>query len=68
MACCAEPLHCAAPQEASLLALRCLKSAHSKGADNFAAARIASKVLTKRAVELGSRDNVTVLVVDLTEP
>ena len=40
----------------------------SKGADRRTAARVATKVLIQAAMARGSRDNITVLVVDLLEP
>jgi len=56
-------------QEASVLAVRCLEHARRKGASHRAAARVAASVLTKAAIDRGSRDNVTVVVVDLrSEP
>jgi protein phosphatase 2C len=39
--------------------------AQEMGAARASAARIAAKVLTRAAIEAGSRDNVTVVVVDL---
>jgi hypothetical protein len=60
--CTAAPL-----QEAATLALRCVESAQDKGAGRAAATRIAAKVLTRRAIDLGTRDNVTLVVVDLTQ-
>ena len=53
------------PQDAVSLALRCLNRAHLKGASRKAASRIAANVLNKAAIEKGSNDNVTVLIVDL---
>lgn len=52
-------------QEATNLALRCLKRAREKGASRKAAARIAASVLTKAAVDRGSKDNVTAIIIDL---
>jgi protein phosphatase 2C len=53
-------------QEACTLAKRCLRRARQRGASRQSAARIAATVLTRAAVDRGSRDNVTVLVVDLS--
>ena len=53
------------PQEATDLAQRCLNRALEKGASRRAAARIAASVLTKAALDKGTKDNTTVLVVDL---
>ncbi|KAK9791129.1 hypothetical protein WJX73_003818 [Symbiochloris irregularis] len=52
-------------QEACTLAKRCLRRARQRGASRQSAARIAATVLTRAAIDRGSRDNVTVLVVDL---
>lgn len=53
-------------QEACTLAKRCLRRARQRGASRQSAARIAATVLTRAAVDRGSRDNVTVVVVDLS--
>ena len=47
-------------QEACTLAKRCLRRARQRGASCQSAARIAATVLTRAAVDRGSRDNVTV--------
>lgn len=52
-------------QEATDLAARCLTRAIDKGASRKAAARISASVLTKAAIDRGSKDNVTVVMVDL---
>lgn len=39
-----------------------------KGASRKAAARVAATVLTKAAVDRGSRDNITVVIIDLAPP
>lgn len=52
-------------QEAANLAMRCLRRARDKGASRKASVRIAASVLTKAAVDRGSKDNVTVVIVDL---
>jgi len=52
--------------EAVTLARRCLARARARGASRASAARIAATVLTRAAVDRGSRDNVTVVVVDLS--
>jgi hypothetical protein len=52
-------------QEAATLALRCLKRAQERGASRRASARIAANVLARAAIDRGSRDNITVLIVDL---
>lgn len=53
-------------QEAVSLARRCLRRARHRGASRHSAARIAATVLTRAALDRGSRDNITVLVVDLS--
>lgn len=57
-----------AGQDAINLAMRCLHRAWEKGASRKAAVRIAASVLTKAAVDRGSKDNVTVVIVDLKAP
>jgi hypothetical protein len=52
-------------QAAVTLASRALQSAQQRGASRMAAARIAAKVLTRAALDGGSKDNITVMVVDL---
>eukprot|EP01025_Chloroclados_australasicus_P020979 TRINITY_DN2203_c1_g2_i1.p2 TRINITY_DN2203_c1_g2~~TRINITY_DN2203_c1_g2_i1.p2 ORF type:complete len:569 (+),score=92.23 TRINITY_DN2203_c1_g2_i1:283-1989(+) len=52
-------------QEACMLALRCLYRAKQRGATRRSATKIAAAILAKAAIDRGSRDNVTVLVVDL---
>ena len=52
-------------QEASSLAARCLKRAQERGASRKAAARIAASVLTRAAMDRGSKDNITVVIIDL---
>lgn len=52
-------------QEAISLAMRCSARAAEKGASRKAAVRIAASVLTKAAVDRGSKDNVTVVIIDL---
>ncbi|GFR40546.1 hypothetical protein Agub_g1119 [Astrephomene gubernaculifera] len=54
-----------ANQEATNLCIRCIKRAREKGASRNAAVRIAASVLTKAAIDRGSKDNVTVLIIDL---
>lgn len=54
--------------EAIKVARRCLQRATSKGASRTAAASIAAKVLVRVATDRGSRDNITVIVVDLQKP
>lgn len=51
--------------EACSLARKCLLRARQKGSTRENAARVAATVLTRAAVDRGSRDNVTVLVIDL---
>ena len=48
---------------------RCMKLqfAQERGASRQAATRVAASVLTRAAVEQGSSDNVTVVVVDLSQ-
>lgn len=53
-------------QEACSLARRCLRRAHHRGASRNSAARIAATVLTRAALDRGSRDNVTIVIVDLS--
>ena len=55
-----------ANQEATSLASRCFKRAREKGASRSAAVRIAAAVLTKAAIDRGSKDNVTVVIVDVS--
>lgn len=50
------------------LALRSIRRAVSKGASRQAAARVACTVLTKAAMDRGSRDNITVVIIDLSLP
>ncbi|KAI8463333.1 MAG: phosphatase 2C-like domain-containing protein [Monoraphidium minutum] len=52
-------------QEAADMALHRLRSAEAEGLAGVAAARKAASALTKAALERGTRDNVTVLVVDM---
>lgn len=52
-------------EDATGLALRCLQRANNRGASPSAACRVAASVLSKAALERGSRDNITVLLVDL---
>ncbi|KAI8473204.1 MAG: phosphatase 2C-like domain-containing protein [Monoraphidium minutum] len=56
------------PQEAASLALRAAARARSRGAARAAACRVAADVLTRAAVARGSRDNITVVAVDLRAP
>jgi protein phosphatase 2C len=53
-------------QEATDLTTRCFKRARDKGASRGAAVRIAAAVLTKAAIDRGSKDNVTVVIVDVS--
>jgi protein phosphatase 2C len=53
-------------QEAVSLAQRCLRRAQQRGASRQTAARVAASVLTRAAIDQGSSDNVTVVVVDLS--
>lgn len=53
-------------QEACNLAKKCLLRAQQRGSSRQSAARVAATVLTRAAVDRGSRDNVTVVIVDLT--
>ena len=52
-------------QEACSLALKCLQRAKEKGATSQEATRLTATVLTRAAMERGSRDNITVVIVDL---
>lgn len=54
-------------QEACALAKKCLLRARQKGSTRENAARVAATVLTRAAVDRGSRDNITVLVIDLMQ-
>jgi len=58
-------MHACAVQEAVDLTARCLQRAAERGADRHAACRVTADVLTKVAVDRGSFDNVTAIVVDL---
>ncbi|KAL4517908.1 hypothetical protein Ndes2526A_g02278 [Nannochloris sp. 'desiccata'] len=53
-------------QEACNLAKKCLLRARQRGSTRHSAAKVAATVLTRAAVDRGSRDNVTVVIVDLT--
>jgi serine/threonine protein phosphatase PrpC len=53
-------------QEACTLAKKCLGRARQRGSTRQSAARVAATVLTRAAVDRGSRDNVTVVIVDLS--
>mmetsp|Transcript_37084 Transcript_37084/g.109357 ORF Transcript_37084/g.109357 Transcript_37084/m.109357 type:complete len:589 (-) Transcript_37084:244-2010(-) len=55
-------------QETVDLAVRCLARAAEKGAGRKAAVRIAASVLTKAAIDRGSKDNVTVVIIDMRAP
>lgn len=52
--------------EACDLAKRCFSRASQRGASKDTAARVAASVLMRAALDKGSNDNVTVIVVDLT--
>jgi hypothetical protein len=52
-------------QEATTLALRSTIRARQRGASASAACRVGASVLVRGAIERGSRDNITVAVVDL---
>ena len=52
-------------QEAANLTIRCLTRAWEKGAGRKAAVRVAASVLAKAAMDRGSKDNITVVIVDL---
>lgn len=55
--------------EAARLARKCIAKAHERGMDRQAAMRIAATVLTRAAaIERGSKDNITVMLVDLLKP
>jgi hypothetical protein len=55
------------PQDACTVALRALGAAEEKGHDAVGAAKKAAVALTKLALESGTRDNVTVLIIDLRQ-
>lgn len=50
---------------AASLVQRAMARAQEMGAARASAARIAARVLTRAAIEAGSRDNVTAVVLDL---
>lgn len=52
-------------QEATTLALRSTIRARQRGASSSAACRVGASVLVRGAIERGSRDNITVAVIDL---
>jgi protein phosphatase 2C len=52
-------------QEAADMALHSLVAAEGQGLQGVAAVKKAAAALTKAALDRGTRDNVTVLVVDL---
>ncbi|CAD7699335.1 unnamed protein product [Ostreobium quekettii] len=52
-------------QEACTLAMKCLDRAQQKGATDSDAARLTATVLIRAAMDRGSRDNITVVVIDL---
>lgn len=52
-------------QEAATLALRSTVRARQRGASSSAACRVGASVLVRGAIERGSRDNITVAVIDL---
>jgi len=52
-------------QEACDLANRCLARAKSRGAHPATAVKVAASILTRAAMDRGSTDNITVVVVDL---
>lgn len=51
--------------EACTLAMKCLERARQKGATEADATRLTATVLIRAAMDRGSRDNITVVVVDL---
>ena len=55
-------------QEATNLAMRCITRSQERGMSQHGACRVAASVLTKVAMERGSRDNITVIVIDVTLP
>ncbi len=54
-------------QEVTDIALRCLDNADESGVQGVAAAKKAAASLAKAALDRGTRDNVTVLVIDLRQ-
>ncbi|KAF5829921.1 phosphatase 2C-like domain-containing protein [Dunaliella salina] len=52
-------------KEATTLAIRCIGRSKERGMSRHGACRVAASVLTKVALERGSRDNITVIVVDI---
>lgn len=55
-------------QEVVDIAARCMQRATIKGASRRAAAMVAAKVLVRVATDRGSRDNISVILVDLVLP
>ncbi|GAX84473.1 hypothetical protein CEUSTIGMA_g11893.t1 [Chlamydomonas eustigma] len=55
-------------EEATNLASRCVNRSKERGMTLHGACRVAASVLTKTAMERGSRDNITVIVVDISLP
>eukprot|EP00798_Chlamydomonas_sp_ICE-L_P030462 gene30462-35473_t len=53
-------------QEAVDVIKLCISRAISKGADLESALRVAARILVRTAADVGSKDNVTVIVVDLS--
>ncbi|GFH11079.1 PPM-type phosphatase domain-containing protein [Haematococcus lacustris] len=49
-------------KEATTLAMRCIVRSKERGMSRHGACRVAASVLTKVALERGSRDNITVIV------
>ncbi|KAG1675229.1 hypothetical protein FOA52_016260 [Chlamydomonas sp. UWO 241] len=52
--------------EASALANRCIARSTTRGMSRHGACRVAATVLAKAAMDRGSRDNITVIVVDIS--
>jgi protein phosphatase 2C len=52
-------------EETCQLAKRAIARAHAKGANSRTAAKVAATVLIRAALSKGSRDNITVIVLDL---
>lgn len=54
--------------EATSLASRCISRSKERGMSRHAACRVSASILVKAAMERGSRDNITVIVVDISPP
>eukprot|EP00798_Chlamydomonas_sp_ICE-L_P023560 gene23560-9081_t len=55
-------------EEAANLAARCISRSKERGMSRYGACRVVVSVLTKVAMERGSRDNITIIVLDISLP